>query len=311
MRDLKEYIINHGEDKALYESMDVIINYFKENPAKFSFIENVLNNKSDKLTSEEVNSVAKQRTKAIEAINVLASMKYIKVQELKSLKGHKRFSSTDKLYQLDSIVKLSLSLQSKSEVQATEKPKQSESKGDSEKQFSSKPFNVISFFKWLIPILFAAGILYVGYLNYKKEPIVIEQPEIIPKKIVEKKEANKIPEKSINTEKESVKNHKDDTTNETKIKPKEQIKKYRSSSPLLSIGNSYVDKLTKISIGGSEINTSRQLTGVLMLPDKKIEFKNKTAGTSWDYDYDNKKYKIVLRNVLYIQGNFSVEIYEL
>jgi len=317
MKKIKEYIKEHGEDESLYKEMDSIVDFFKANPEEYVFIENILLNKVGKLSREAVQNVSNRRELSLKAIAIFESIGFVKSQELKSLKGHKRYTSTNKIYQLDSIFEYSKKKENDL-MDSKITTKQNEIEINSIDK-SKEPRKYIQFLKWVLPLLVAIGILIVSILNYNKKPFIPEVPKQNSTKVDTETENNrnnvdtnvlqsgeifKQKRESNKTEKSSIiKNELDE---------KDQVKKYFSSSPMLKIGNSFVDKLTKVSLGGSDISSSRQMTGLLTLPNNKtIEFKNKTAGSSWQFEYESKSYKIILRNVLYIEGKFSVEIHEL
>ena len=80
---------------------------------------------------------------------------------------------------------------------------------------------------------------------------------------------------------------------------------YERYSGILKEGEAFVDSLTNATIGISEVNYYKQISGNIKLPNKENEaFKNLMPGHSWTYTYNDKMYMLI-----YVLGDFMSDEY--
>ncbi|ENM5732208.1 hypothetical protein AB7D55_004038 [Vibrio mimicus] len=90
-----------------------------------------------------------------------------------------------------------------------------------------------------------------------------------------------------------------------------QSKSYEYSSSFRT-GGAFVDPLTKVSLGVTDLNSSNLVTGMLSIPgQKQIELKGIGAGYAYQFTFDQKEYRIVIESAIWVSSEIKVSIHEM
>lgn len=98
-----------------------------------------------------------------------------------------------------------------------------------------------------------------------------------------------------------------DEKNENFVKP--QL--YEFYSGILKEGEAFVDSLTQATIGISEVNYYKQISGNIKLPNSKNEnFEGLMPGHSWAYEFNNKSYLLIYVLGDFMSDEFAIKVIE-
>ena len=74
-------------------------------------------------------------------------------------------------------------------------------------------------------------------------------------------------------------------------------------------GEAFIDPYTGVSLGISEINSKFEATVILSIPGRPAqEFKRVKTGMSWNFDFKDEKFKIVVYKINWYNNTFGVMI---
>jgi hypothetical protein len=77
-------------------------------------------------------------------------------------------------------------------------------------------------------------------------------------------------------------------------------------------GGAFVDPLTKVSLGVTDLTSSNLITGMLSIPgQKQIELEGIGAGYAHQFTFDRKEYRIVIESAIWVNSEIKVSIHEM
>ena len=86
---------------------------------------------------------------------------------------------------------------------------------------------------------------------------------------------------------------------------------YLVESEILKEGAAFTDPLTKATIGVSEVNYDKQISGNIKLPGQPNEnFEKLMPGHTWTYEFEGKMYNLTYSLGDFMSDEFSIRIVE-
>jgi hypothetical protein len=90
-----------------------------------------------------------------------------------------------------------------------------------------------------------------------------------------------------------------------------ETQKYLIQSVSISSGQVFIDPLTGLTFGISNISYDRKAAGRITLPNSSSqEINNVSPGQKWEFSFNGKHYELVLLELNYLNDSFKVLLSE-